>query len=61
MAHHLETFPADELLLELLRRQRIDWEDLLMAGGVDPLDVESRGFLELVADRGLIVVLTESA
>lgn len=60
MAHHLETFPADELLLELLRLQRIGWDDLLMAGGVDSIEVENRGFLELVADRGLIVVLTES-
>jgi hypothetical protein len=58
VGHHLEAFAADELLLELLRRQRIDWDDLLMAGGVDPVEAESRGLVELLVDRGLIVILT---
>jgi hypothetical protein len=59
VTHRLETFRAAELLFELLRRRRIDWQDLLMAGGVDPLEVEHREFLELVVEGSVIVILTE--
>jgi hypothetical protein len=59
VSHTLHVYRTDEVLFELLRRGRVDWQDVLIAGGIDPLEVEHRAFLELQLDNGCVVVLTE--
>jgi hypothetical protein len=59
LSHRLNVFATEDVLFELLRRGRIDWQDVLIAGGIDPLEAEHRGFLGLQCHDGSIVVLTE--
>jgi hypothetical protein len=59
LSHRLDVFATDEVLFELLRRRRIDWQDVLAAGGVDPVEAEHREFVEILCHGGSVVVLTE--
>jgi hypothetical protein len=59
VAHALDVYRVDDVLFELLRRRRVDWQDVLIAGGIDPLEVEHRELLEVQFNDGSVVVLTE--
>jgi hypothetical protein len=59
MSHRLDVFAADDVLFELLRRRRIDWQDVLAAGGIDPLEAEHRELLEIQCHAGSVIVLSE--
>lgn len=58
MAYELDVLASDDVLFELLRRGRINWQDVLIAGGVDSLEAEHREFLEVQEHNGSFVVLT---
>jgi hypothetical protein len=59
MSHRLDVFATDDVLFELLRRRRIDWQDVLVAGGIDPVEAEHREFVELQCHAGSVIVVTE--
>lgn len=59
MTHRLDIFDSDQVLFELLRTRVIDWQAVLVAGGVDPLEAEHRDLLELQCRGGSVVIVSQ--